>query len=593
MKTFFVIEILFILLFDSNFFAQSNCYTPPSTWHRAINQPVYRWYWDGELNGAVFEGYDHNLTLSEKQNIVRNAIIWAVNSWKNAVNAYGTVIENMSETTNNNANFHFTFTPLSNQAGFTPNSTEVQLASNVIWTDVYSYATAGNAVDIRTVILHEMGHIFLGGGHSTDDGTSLMWDNYRPFRYITDCDRQALLNLYPLFNITIDNNFTDNTGNGTHGKVGIGGYVGNQTAPITIKKAPGQNVTLTAISPQIDNQSYQMVWHTGTTNPSDWKKDGMRLYTNQSYTFAVTNTDNNTTYQAQLRKICKPNFQNSFVSIGNGGVINVNGSQYNSPTEQFDVIELNPINGSAVSGQILNGISYTFDHWSDGSTTVNKTFYPNSTKTYTAYYKGKPSTANRNLTMGNVVGQPIVLNWNEHFNPYVTKYQIWKKVKHNGVMGSEYLIATKNRGTTSYTDYDYSLTNGYTSDLLFYDVRPYYSIEDTYSDPHWIPVYGEISLFKSSDSLLTTNQQIENSLSNYPNPFNPITTINFSIKESGLVNIKVFDLLGQQIAELVNEEKEAGSYSVYFNASNLPSGVYIYSISSKNYNQTRKMLLMK
>lgn len=80
---------------------------------------------------------------------------------------------------------------------------------------------------------------------------------------------------------------------------------------------------------------------------------------------------------------------------------------------------------------------------------------------------------------------------------------------------------------------------------------------------------------------------------NYPNPFNPITTINFSIKESGLVNIKVFDLLGQQIAELVNEEKEAGSYSVYFNASYLPSGVYIYSISSKNYNQTRKMLLMK
>jgi len=109
MKKIFVITTIILFLFDSNIFAQSNCYTPPNIWYRVIKQPVYRWYWDGQLNGAVLEGYDHNLTLAEKQTIVRNAIIWAVNAWKSAVNTYGTVIEDMSETTSGNANFHFIF----------------------------------------------------------------------------------------------------------------------------------------------------------------------------------------------------------------------------------------------------------------------------------------------------------------------------------------------------------------------------------------------------------------------------------------------------------------------------------------------------
>lgn len=87
--------------------------------------------------------------------------------------------------------------------------------------------------------------------------------------------------------------------------------------------------------------------------------------------------------------------------------------------------------------------------------------------------------------------------------------------------------------------------------------------------------------------------KLENSLSNFPNPFNPSTNISYSIKESGRVNIKVFDLIGQEIVELVNEEKEAGYYSVSFDASRLPSGIYIYTINASNFVQTRKMLLMK
>lgn len=547
------------------------------------------------VNGAAFDGYDHFLSTTEKQTIVRNAIIWAVNYWKSTVNMNGVVIEDMSETSSENANFHFTFTPLTDKAGFTPNATEVQLASNVTWTDNISYASDNRAIDINTIILHEMGHIFLGGGHSTNDGTSLMWDIYPgSFRLITECDKQALLNLYPLFNITVDNNFTDNTGNNTHGKVGISGYPANPTAPITIKKAPGQSVTLTAISPQTDNQNYQMIWHTGTVNPSKWRRNEEPFLPDQSVTFTVSSSDNNATYQAQLRKICNITFQNSFVGISNGGKIQVNGITYDLPTSAFNVVELNPIVASPVDRQTFNNIIYHFSKWSDGNTSFNRTFYPSANATYTAQFIGKPSIANRNLHTGQVYNQPIVLYWNEHPNAYVTKYQIWRQVKHNGVLGSPQLLTTVNRGTLSYVDYDYVLTNGYTADLIFYDVRLFYSLEGTYSDPSWMPVYGDGSVVpKSSDSTQVNKEELDYSISNYPNPFNPVTNIQINMKDAGFVNVSVYDLLGQKVAELVNEEKEAGRYTLLFDGSELPSGTYIYTMRVGNYSESRKMILMK
>ena len=80
---------------------------------------------------------------------------------------------------------------------------------------------------------------------------------------------------------------------------------------------------------------------------------------------------------------------------------------------------------------------------------------------------------------------------------------------------------------------------------------------------------------------------------NYPNPFNPSTKINYSIKEKSNVELKIFDLLGSEIATLVNEEKSPGNYEVSFDASFLSSGVYLYTIKAGSFVQTRKMLLMK
>ena len=80
---------------------------------------------------------------------------------------------------------------------------------------------------------------------------------------------------------------------------------------------------------------------------------------------------------------------------------------------------------------------------------------------------------------------------------------------------------------------------------------------------------------------------------NYPNPFNPTTNIQFAIPKAGFVTMKVYNLLGQEVATLVNEQKNAGSYQVDFNAANLTSGVYFYSIKAGNYSVTKKMLLLK
>ncbi len=80
---------------------------------------------------------------------------------------------------------------------------------------------------------------------------------------------------------------------------------------------------------------------------------------------------------------------------------------------------------------------------------------------------------------------------------------------------------------------------------------------------------------------------------NYPNPFNPTTQINYSLQESNFVNLKVYNSIGELVSTLINEEKPAGSYSVSFNASGLPSGVYFYRITSGSFNQTRKMILLR
>ena len=80
---------------------------------------------------------------------------------------------------------------------------------------------------------------------------------------------------------------------------------------------------------------------------------------------------------------------------------------------------------------------------------------------------------------------------------------------------------------------------------------------------------------------------------NYPNPFNPTTTINYKIPELSFVTLKVYDVLGSEVATIANEEKPAGNYDVEFDGSVLTSGIYFYRIQVGDYTNTKKMILLK
>ncbi|MCX6166044.1 MAG: T9SS type A sorting domain-containing protein [Ignavibacteriae bacterium] len=80
---------------------------------------------------------------------------------------------------------------------------------------------------------------------------------------------------------------------------------------------------------------------------------------------------------------------------------------------------------------------------------------------------------------------------------------------------------------------------------------------------------------------------------NYPNPFNPVTKIEYSIPKSGFVSLKIFDILGREVSALINEYKNAGYYNIDFNASELSSGVYYYKFESGDYNEVKKMTIIK
>ena len=80
---------------------------------------------------------------------------------------------------------------------------------------------------------------------------------------------------------------------------------------------------------------------------------------------------------------------------------------------------------------------------------------------------------------------------------------------------------------------------------------------------------------------------------NYPNPFNPVTSIQYTISSRQFVTIKVYDILGKEVATLANEEKTAGSYEVQFDGSGLRSGIYFYQLKAGNYSATKKMILLR
>ena len=117
-----------------------------------------------------------------------------------------------------------------------------------------------------------------------------------------------------------------------------------------------------------------------------------------------------------------------------------------------------------------------------------------------------------------------------------------------------------------------------------------------WTDSFWLSNVWLIKLTGEPNNVETDKEILPDACKlsqNYPNPFNPSTSMQYTINSRQFVTLKVYDVLGKEIATLVNEEKPAGEYKVEFNAATLPSGIYFYQLKAGQYSETKKMILLK
>lgn len=245
------------------------------------------------------------------------------------------------------------------------------------------------------------------------------------------------------------------------------------------------------------------------------------------------------------------------------------------------------IGNGYISPRIYSVSNDQFVAW--GNITPNQNIY----KVYYRQYDAAP-LAPSNLSIA-IVNEESVLSWSANIEPDVKisggKYKIYRAETSGGEPTSFILVATINAyngdiPVTSWTDIESG--KSYTR-KLFYKISAMDKNlhESLQSDYVWR--YGKIPKISTGEFSNFEYQLLEN----YPDPFNPSTKISYSIKEDGLVLLKVYDILGKEIATLVNENKPAGSYEIVFNASQLPSGLYMYKIQSGDFTDVKKMLLTK
>ena len=241
----------------------------------------------------------------------------------------------------------------------------------------------------------------------------------------------------------------------------------------------------------------------------------------------------------------------------------------------------NPVLGPGLSGQ-WDGkyVGYQTVCFSSDSTN----FYMWYTAAASAGYVGDiglakaPNVTPVELTSFTALakGKEIILNWSTATEINNHGFEIQRSIS-----GKEFLIVgfIDGYGTTSeqhnYSYTDKNLDNG----KYFYRLKQV-DFDGSYEYSNVVDV-----------ELRALNSYILEQ--NYPNPFNPATTIRFSVPEKSNVNLTVLNSIGEQVALILNENKEPGFYQVEFNAANLSSGVYFYQLHAGNFVKTKKMILMK
>ncbi|OGU81155.1 MAG: hypothetical protein A2W11_04650 [Ignavibacteria bacterium RBG_16_35_7] len=197
---------------------------------------------------------------------------------------------------------------------------------------------------------------------------------------------------------------------------------------------------------------------------------------------------------------------------------------------------------------------------------------------------GADSTINVELVSFNasVVNKDVTLNWKTATEINNAGFEIQRK-RYEGVninTGWNAIGFVEGNGTTT-AQSDYAFFDGdITAGKYYYRLKQVdYDGSYEYSAVVEVEVNGLPYQFSLEQ--------------NYPNPFNPTTTFEFQIANSGFVNLKIFDILGNEVETLVNEEKEPGSYKIKYDANHLASGVYYYKLAANGFTDTKKFILLK
>jgi hypothetical protein len=184
-------------------------------------------------------------------------------------------------------------------------------------------------------------------------------------------------------------------------------------------------------------------------------------------------------------------------------------------------------------------------------------------------------------------GHPY-LTWSHSYDTgdYWTGYCIYRSVVSGCGSGAGTFtkIATRTKQTTNYTDYNFTVQGPMTA---YYKITAINGVrESDFTETLDICV----GLYKENINEIRFDYSLNQ---NYPNPFNPKTQITFSIKENSFVSLKIYDILGREVAVLKNELFSSGIHTVQFDGSNLASGIYFYELKANEFRDVKKLILLK
>ncbi len=376
----FLLFLMFLFISPNMFSQYGDC--PGSTPSQRSN---IKWWLDESTIGSLTMQNTQGalLTLSQKISEVRGAISNAFGQWDDAT--YSKV--RVTEGTSTDYNVRISAAGLGSGFFGQGTLTYIEISNSYTWTsNVNLVGTPYNFPDIYSIMLHEMGHVF-GFGDASSGTTAMNWNESVVKRTITNCDKTTFQAVYYVpSNIVVQNSF----GGGNVKIIDKFGVETSHPSPDTLAELP-------------DTWPWQI-------KAFDQSFNGWQVFNNWTSNDGGLNTATNPysipkwkdTYTSNFLLQYTITFQNSFTDGSNAGVIIVNGNPQNSPYQaifnQGDTIIVSP------GSNTINGISYTFSHWGDGSYPATRIFIPAGSSTYTIYYTGKPSNATRNLYFNDIVG---------------------------------------------------------------------------------------------------------------------------------------------------------------------------------------------